>query len=148
MRHSSDRSISTEAGRASIEFLVFTLVLFLPLVFAILSLWQIQAAAFATEQASRDAVRVFVHHQNLAQASLVSERIAKHVVAEHGISGPLRLERSCQPSSCLTPGALVSVRVTVEVNLWQAPFWADSWPLTLPVTATSSARVSSYGGVG
>jgi hypothetical protein len=135
-------------GRASIEFLVFTIVVFVPLVFAISSLWGVQAAAIATEQAARDAVRVFVQHQNLASASGASETIARRVLAEHGVAGPWRMERTCRPASCLAPGALVRVVVVTDVVLWQPPIWGESWPLTVPVRGTASARVSTYGGIG
>lgn len=135
-------------GRASIEFLVFTIVVFVPLVFAISSLWGIQAAAIATEQAARDAVRVFVQHRHLPEAARVSETIARRVLAEHGVAGPWRMERTCQPTSCLAPGALVRVEVVTDVVLWRAPGWGDGWPVAVPVRGTASARVSNYGGIG
>ena len=137
-----------DAGRASIEFLVFAIVVFIPLVFVIHSLWAIQAASIATEQAARDAVRVFVQHTNVAQAAGASSQIAQHVAREHGITAPLRLQRTCQPTHCLTPGALVTIRVTTDVPLWQTPVLAGAWPVTVPIGATAHARVSPYGGGG
>ena len=149
-----DRSIepspelALESGRASIEFLVFAIVVFIPMVFFIQSLWAIQAAAIAAEQASRDAVRVFIQHRDPSSASANAEAVARRVLAEHGVTGPTRLERSCQPAPCLSPGSRVSIRVTTEVTLWQVPLTANAWPLTIPVTASNQARVSTYGGVG
>jgi Flp pilus assembly protein TadG len=149
MRHwNAPSTRPLERGRASIEFLVFAIVLFVPLVFAISSLWGIQAAAIATEQAARDAVRVFIQHQNLSQASGNSEAIARRVLVEHGVSGAWRMERSCRPAVCLAPGALVHIVVTTEVVLWRAPGLGDSWPLSVPVRGSASARVSTYGGIG
>lgn len=139
---------SADAGRASIEFLVFAIVVFVPLVFVIQSLWLIQASAIATEQAARDAVRVFVQHTNLASASSASQAIATHVAREHGITQQLRLHRSCQPANCLAPGALVTIRVTTDVTLWQVPMFSGAWPVSVPVGAHASARVSTYGGGG
>ena len=137
-----------DAGRASIEFLVFAIVVFVPLVFVIQSLWLIQASAIATEQAARDAVRVFVQHTNTSAASNASQTIATHVAREHGVTSPLRLQRSCQPTHCLAPGALVTIRVTTEVTLWQVPVFSGAWPVSVPVGAEASARVSTYGGGG
>jgi len=137
-----------DAGRASIEFLVFAIVVFVPLVFVIQSLWSIQASAIATEQAARDAVRVFVQHTNLASASQASQTIATHIAREHGITQPLVLQRSCQPTNCLAPGALVTIRVSTEVTLWQVPVFSGAWPVSVPVGAQASARVSTYGGGG
>ncbi len=137
-----------DAGRASIEFLVFAIVVFVPLVFVIQSLWLIQAASIGTEQAARDAVRIFVQHTNTQSASSASHTIATHVAREHGITEPLKLQRSCQPANCLAPGALVTIRVTVDVPLWQVPVFSGGWPVSVPVGAQASARVSMYGGGG
>ena len=137
-----------DAGRASIEFLVFAIVVFVPLVFVIQSLWLIQASAIATEQAARDAVRVFVQHTNTSTAANASHTIATHVAREHGLTSPLRLQRSCQPTNCLTPGALVTIRVTTDVTLWQVPVFSGQWPVTVPISGHASARVSPYGGGG
>ena len=135
-----------DAGRASIEFLVFAMVVFVPLVFVIQSLWSIQAAAIGTEQAARDAVRVFVQHTNTQSASSASHTIATHVASEHGLTGPLRFQRSCQPTNCLAPGALVTIRVSTDVRLWQVPVFSGAWPVSVPVGSQASARVSTYGG--
>jgi hypothetical protein len=148
MLHWNGRKTNGGAGRASIEFLVFAIVVFVPLVFVIQSLWLIQASAMATEQAARDAVRVFVQHTNTASATSASQTIATHVAREHGLVSPIRLQRACQPANCLAPGALVTIRVTTDVTLWQTPVFAGAWPVTVPVGAQASARVSTYGGGG
>jgi hypothetical protein len=144
----SGQKTRADAGRASIEFLVFAIVVFVPLVFVIQSLWLIQASAIATEQAARDAVRVFVQHTNISSASNASHTIATHVAREHGVTSALRLQRSCQPNNCLAPGALVTIRVTTDVTLWQVPVLSGAWPVSVPVGAEASARVSTYGGGG
>ena len=148
MRRLSDLSRRADAGRASIEFVVAAVVLFIPVLFVTQSLWLIQAAAFATEQASRDATRVFVQHTDLASATRASETVARHVAREHGITQPLQVTRQCRPAQCLTPGALVQIRVTTRVTLWQVPVFRGVWPVSVPVHATSTARVSGYGGAG
>jgi hypothetical protein len=144
----NDHTTRADAGRASIEFLVFAIVVFVPLVFVIQSLWLIQATSIATEQAARDAVRVFVQHANTTTAAQASQNIATHVATEHGLSSPLRLQRSCQPSNCFAPGALVTIGVSTDVTLWQVPVFSGAWPLSVTVGTQASARVSAYGGGG
>lgn len=135
-------------GRASIEFLVFSVVLLVPVVFGITTLWAIQSAQIATEQASRDAVRAFTQQTSVPQATAIADDIARRVVAEHGVTTPIRLEYSCQASSCLTPGSLVRLRVTTDVRVFEAPFWGSAWPMEVTVDGVSAARVSVYGGSG
>jgi hypothetical protein len=148
MLHWNGHKTSADAGRASIEFLVFAIVVFVPVVFVMQSLWLIQASGIATEQAARDAVRVFVQHTDIASASNASDTIATHVAREHGLTSPLRFQRSCQPANCLAPGALVTIRVTTDVTLWHVPVFSGAWPVSVPIVAQASARVSAYGGGG
>jgi len=150
MRHWNAPSISDrgagQTGRASIEFLVVAILVFVPLVFVIQILWSLQGASIAAEQASRDAARVFITHTSLPAATRASENIARQVMNQHGITGPVRIQRSCRPAQCLSPGAVVGIRVTTDVTLWQVPVFRRAWPVTVPMSAMSTARVSSYGG--
>lgn len=149
MRRSSVRNPrGLDHGRASIEFLVFSVVLLVPIIFGIQSLWAIQGASIATEQAARDAVRAFTQQTGTSQARAVADRVARRVVQEHGVLGALRIDYRCQVASCLAPGSLVEARVTTDVGVFQAPFWGSNWPVTVSVTGTATARVSRYGGVG
>lgn len=149
MRQLSDRSPRRlDRGRASIEFLVFSVVLLVPIIFGIQSLWAIQGASIATEQAARDAVRAFTQSRGTSQARALADTVARRVVGEHGVIGPTRIEYRCESASCLAPGSLVAVRVTTDVSVFQAPFWGSTWPVTVSVTGTGTARVSRYGGVG
>ncbi len=136
-------------GRASIEFLVFAVVVLVPIVFVMHSLWAIQAATFATDQAARDAVRVFVASPTQTSGAATADAIARRVVAEHGITRAVSIELSCQPvSNCLQPGARVTYRIRTEVTLFQVPLFAGAWPATVSIDGVASARVSRYGGVG
>ena len=155
MRHWNDRSTSAiragpgTEGRASIEFLVFAVLALVPIVFVMQNLWAIQAATFATDQAARDAVRVFVAAPSVTTGAATADSIARRVVAEHGVSRAVSIERSCQPASnCLQPGARVTYRIRTEVTLFQVPLFAGAWPVAVPVDGEASARVSRYGGVG
>jgi hypothetical protein len=137
-----------DRGRASIEFLVYSVVLLVPIIFGIQSLWAIQGASIATEQAARDAVRAFTQATGTSQARFIADTVAMRVVREHGVVGPTRIDYRCQASSCLAPGSLVDVRVTTDLSVFQAPLWGSTWPVTVSVTGTATARVSRYGGVG
>lgn len=155
MRHWNARSIRTYCrprgteGRASIEFLVFAVLALVPIVVVMQSLWAIQAATFATDQAARDAVRVFVAAPSVATGAVTADSIARRVVAEHGVTGAVGIERSCQPAlNCLQPGARVTYRIRTEVPLFQVPLFAGVWPVAVSVDGLASARVSRYGGVG
>ena len=125
---------------------MFSVVLLVPIIFGVQSLWAIQGASIATEQAARDAVRAFTQETRTSQARAIADTVARRVVAEHGVQGTLRIDYRCQAPSCLAPGSLVEARVTTDVAVFQAPFWGSAWPVTVGVTGTAAARVSRYGG--
>lgn len=147
MRQWNNQKTRGDRGRASIEFLVFALFGLVPMVWGVQSLWAIQGAAIATEQASRDALRAFVQNTNVALARSQAETIARRVVSEHGVIAPVDIDVTCA-SGCLSPGGFVEIRVSTAVTVWRPPVWPESWPGEVGVSGTSSARVSQYGGSG
>lgn len=150
MRHLSDPdSSSGQSGRASLEFLLVGVLLFIPLVFATLTLWSLQNASLATEAAARHATRAFVQHTDLARAMVAAEAGAGAALQAHGISGETALQVRCKPANgCLQAGSLVELTVVAWVPVWSSPLWGVQLPVSLPLTAVHYARVSTYGGVG
>ncbi len=140
------RDKASESGRASLEFLVFGIALVIPVMFLGVSLSSIQGATLAAQSASAHAARVFVHQATLSDATAIADRAAFVALGNHGFDSYSRLERLCNPASCLSPGAAVTIRVSVEAPL----FTSDVLPgilgaETVTVSAESTRVVSRYG---
>ena len=140
------RDKASESGRASLEFLVFGIALVIPVMFFGMSLASIQGATLAAQSASTHAARVFVHQATMADATAIADRAALVALGNHGFDSYSRLERFCEPASCLSPGAAVTIRVSVEAPL----FSIDVLPgilgaETVTVAAESTRVVSRYG---
>ena len=140
------RGSESESGRASLEFLVFGIALVIPVMFLGMSLASIQGATLAAQSASTHAARVFVHQAELSGAAAIADRAALVALGNHGFDSYSRFERLCNPASCLSPGAAVTIRVSVEAPL----FSSDVLPgilgaETVTVSAESTRVVSRYG---
>lgn len=147
MLRSSVHPRSSEAGRASLEFLTAAIVLLIPVMFLAMSLSSIQNAAVATEAAARNGARVFVQETNLQVAASRAEQAVVVALANHGFESPGILERSCSSRDCVGPGTVVVIRVGVEAPLFSSPFLPGFLgEATIPVVAQASAMVSRYGG--
>ena len=136
-----------ERGRASLEFLVAAVILLIPIMFLGMSLASIQNASLATEAAARNAARVFVKEISLPLAGERAETAIRIALANHGIDSARSIERFCSSSTCLAPGSVVTIRVSVEAPLVSSMFlpgWLGA--PSVPVFAEATAMVSRYGG--
>lgn len=136
----------SERGSAMVEFLGVALILLIPLVYLVVTLGRVQAAAFAAEGAAKDAVRAVVTAESAAAGAARAEAAVGIALADQGFdreSGALGLE--CSATPCLTPGGAVSAVVRVEVPLPLVPDVVRGWvPLSLPVAASRTGTVDRY----
>jgi len=140
------RGSEGESGRASLEFLVFGIALVIPVMFFGMSLSSIQGATLAAQSASTHAARVFVQQTVVSDAAVIADRAALVALANHGFDSYSRLERFCEPASCLSPGAAVTIRVSVEAPLFSSNVLPGILGAeTVTVSAQSTRVVSRYG---
>jgi Flp pilus assembly protein TadG len=137
---------SGQDGAAIVEFLGLAVLLMVPLVYVLLTVFEVQRAAYAVSSASREAGRVFVGAESAAQGELRAGSAAQIVLRDSGLElAPGALTLSCSADPCLTPGATVTVRLDHDVRLPLAPpFVADLAPASVPVTGTNVAVVDRF----
>jgi hypothetical protein len=125
-------------GTAIIEVLVLGVGLFVPLLYAVLSLMAVQSASFAATSAARESARAYVGATTTAQAAARARAASRLVLADAGVSGAAPVI-TCS-ARCLQPGSRVDVAVRVVVTL---PLLGVS-PVT--VTGEASMPVDRYRG--
>ncbi len=141
-----------DTGSAALEFVTAGVVLLVPLVYLVLTMAAIQAGAFAAEGAARQAARVFVQSDSLADAQAGAVRAMQFALADYGIdSSTASIEVSCRPSpaSCLTRQGFVTVSIDLVVMLPLVPaFLTGDFPLEVPLHATATQQVSRFWSAG
>ena len=136
-----------DSGRAIIEFLVVGLLLLVPVVYFVVTLSRVQAAAFAVSTASREAGRAFTTATDDEAAYARAQAAARISFEDYdfGAEGAIRLE--CDGSPCLRPQGRVEAVATVDVRLPLVPdILSGAIPAVLPVSATHIATVDRFRG--
>jgi hypothetical protein len=143
-------SPSTDDGNASLEFITVGMILLVPIVYLVLTLAQIQAGAFATEGATRQAARVFVQSATISEAKASASRAVEFALADYGIDpSNVDIAITCKPvaSRCLTRHGFVTVTVSTRVTLPLVPPVLNlTVPLSVPLSAQATQQVSRFWG--
>lgn len=109
--------LGDDAGNAQVEFLLVAVVFIIPLVYLVVFLSQVQAAAFATEGAARDVLRAYTIADDDADAASRAAAAVKVALEDHGLSADRAAVQVDCAEPCVTPGQEVSVRVRARVSL-------------------------------
>jgi len=149
-RFGSVEHLRAEHGSASLEFITVGMVMLIPLVYLVVTMSAIQAGALATEGAARQAARVFVQAENIADAHAAAERAIVFALENHGLdaaNATVSITCAPVPHECLTRRGYVTVAVSIAVDLPLAPpVLSGSFPLQVPLDASATQQVSQFRG--
>lgn len=107
-------------GTALVELVWLGILLMVPLVWIVLSVFEVQRGAFAVSAAARAAGRVYSLAPDDAVGLARARAVAHRTVADQGADGmTLYLSVSCRPrpGSCHTGGSVITVRIASRVDL-------------------------------
>lgn len=136
---------SNESGSAVIEFLLLAFMFLIPLVYLILAVFEVQAAAFAAEGAARDAGRIMVASRSEAQGRTAAQYAAELAFADSGLRSEPRVAITCSAAPCLTGGAALRTVVETEVPLPLIPLGIiDAIGAKIPVKGTAIHTVDLF----
>lgn len=131
-----------DQGSAVVEFTVLAVCLMVPLVYVVLAIMRVQSAAMAVTTAAREAARAYSLASSESVGSARARTAMRISLEDQGVS-PARatVSTECESRPCLTPGATIAVEVSTRVTL---PMLPDSWPVSIPVSATHVATVDRF----
>lgn len=137
-----------DGGSALVEFCFLAVLLLVPVVYLVLTLGRLQAAAFATEGAAREAGRAFVTGRDEVSGRERAAAAALIAFSDQGFDDQ-RLEVvdiRCAGDPCLAPDSRVVVHATLQVVLPAVPRLVDRFvPARVRVEATHVATVGRFG---
>lgn len=105
-----------ERGSAMVEFVWLAILLLVPLVYLLLSTFEVQRGAFGVSAASRAAGRAYSLADSPEEGRRQARLAAAIALRDQGIE-EFELEISCRPEPCLAPGSVASVVVRAQVQL-------------------------------
>jgi len=136
-----------DAGSAVVEFLTLGVLLLLPLVYLVLTLGRLQAAAFAADSAAGAAARAFATAPDEDGARARALAAVRLGLRDQGFDDdPAAAARlTCSTTPCLTPGGRVEVEVSIDVVLPGVPSAVDRVAGThVTVRSVRSARFDPF----
>lgn len=137
-----------DSGSASLEFVTAGLVLLVPLVYLVLAMASIQAAALAAEGGARQAARVFVQSASESDGRAAVERAVEFALADHGVvPSDVDVSITCVPvaDDCLRRHGLVTIEVSIDVPLpLVPPAITGQLPLAVTLEAEATQQVSRF----
>lgn len=138
--------IDRDRGNAIVEFVFLAVLLMVPLVYVLLTVFKVQAAAYAVSSAAREAGRVYATSTELDAAGPRAFAAANLVMADSNITlDPGDVSITCSSTPCLQPGSQVNVVLRYQVPLPFIPrLFADHAPASISVTSRHLEVVDRY----
>lgn len=136
-----------DAGNASLEFVTAGVLLLVPLVYLVVALSVIQAAAFAAEGAARQGARAYALSATAESGTEAVTRAVEFALADHDVEPTaVDVNITCNPTVCHTPQGFVTVSVNLVVRLPLIP--AIGSLAEVPIQAASTQQVSRFWATG
>lgn len=134
-----------ERGSAVVEFCLLSVLMLVPLVYLVVVLGRVQAAALAAQTAAREAGRAFVTATDDGSAGRRAEAAAAIAFDDQGFTGRGSVQLTCEAVPCLTADARVEVRTRVVVLLPGVPRALDrAVPTRIEVDARQVVAVDRF----
>ncbi len=141
------RRSRVDGGRAIVEFVFLGVLMLVPLVYLVLVVARVQAAAFSVSVASREAGRAFTTAATDAEGYARAGAAAEISFEDYGFADVGSVAISCDGAPCLRSEGRVTSEATAVVRLPLLPdFLAVALPTSVPVSATHVAVVDRFAG--
>jgi hypothetical protein len=136
-----------QRGSALVEVTWLTILLLVPLVYLVLSVFEVQRAAFGVTAASRAAGRAFVLAPDENSGHARAVHAADVALRDQGLSlgaGDLGITCEPDPGACLRPGAVVVVSLGLDVALPLLPGVLGEGTPSVRVSSTHRAPYGTF----
>ena len=134
-----------DEGNALVEFVYLSVILMVPLVYVLITVFFLQRASFGTTEAVRQAGRAYARAGDVDEAERRGTLAASLALKDQGITEDVMPTFTCLGGPCLSQGSRVRVTLTYRVRLpvLGAVFGRGSGG-TIPVTATHTEYVDVF----
>lgn len=140
------RRVRDERGSALVEFSWLAIILLVPLIWVVLSVFEVQRGAFATSAAARAAGRAFALAPDDATGQARARAAVAQVLADEGTPGQqAAVSFSCTPrGNCHVGTAVVTVTVRSGVTLPFSPSILGREGASFALDASHTVPIGQY----
>jgi len=147
MRRRPGATGSDERGSAVVEFVWVGILLLVPVVWIVLTVFTAQRGAFAVSTAARAAGRAFALAPDDASGRAAARAAASRALVDQGIDGgEIGVDVSCTPypGSCHSGTSVITVRVDSRVDLPLLPDALGGGKPSLALDATHTVPIGQH----
>ncbi len=123
------------------------ILLLVPLLWIVVSVFQVQGGAFAVTSAARSAGRAYALAPSDAEGLRAARAAARQSLDDQGLVGEgVRVEVSCTPypTSCHSGTSVITVRISSRVTLPLLPSFLGSQRPSFALDATHTVPIGQY----
>lgn len=134
-----------ERGSGLVEMVWLSLLLLLPLLWVVLSVFEVQRGSFGVSGAARAAARAYALAPNDVVGEQRARAVAEQALADQGLTGvPVDVTITCSPypRSCHNGTSVITVRVSTAVGL---PLLPDLFGIGRPTFALDARETVPIG---
>jgi Flp pilus assembly protein TadG len=143
----SVRRTRKEEGSAAVELAWLGILLLVPMLWIVLSVFEVQKGAFGTSAAARAAGRAYALAPDDAEGRRRAEAAARQALADQGLGdAPLTVTVTCKSrgTSCHSGGAVITVHVSSRVDLPLMPEILGGDRPSFALDATHTVPIGQY----
>jgi Flp pilus assembly protein TadG len=136
-----------EAGSALVELTWLGILLLVPLIWIVISVFEVQRGAFGVSGAARAAGRAYSLAPDDASGRARAEAAARQALADQGVTGvPLDVAISCTPypRDCHSGGSVITVVIRSRVDLPLLPDVLGGDAPSFSLRATHTVPIGQY----
>ncbi len=139
-----------EEGSALVELTWLGILLLVPVLWIVVSVFEVQRGAFAVSGAARAAGRAYALAPDDAVGRARAEAALRQVLADQGVEGqPVDLDVSCSPSfDCHAPGSVITVVIRSRVDLPMLPDVLGGNAPSFALNASHTVPIGQFRDVG
>ena len=136
-----------DRGSALVEFSWLAIILLVPLIWVVISVFEVQQGAFATSAAARAAGRAYALAPDDRTGELRARAVVRQVLADQGTPGQrARVEITCEApgGNCHVGTAVITVRVDSGVDLPFFPAILGNGSASFSLDASHTVPIGQY----
>lgn len=138
-----------EDGSAVVEIVWLGILLLVPLLWIVLSVFEVQRGAFATTSAARSAARAYALADSDAAGREQAQAAIRQAMADQGGEDQsFTFAVSCDEADCHAPGAVLTVKVWSRVRLPLLPAVLGGDAPSFRLDSTHTVPVGQFRDVG
>ena len=136
-----------ERGSALVELTWLGILLLLPLLWIVVSVFDVQRGAFAVSGAARAAGRAYALAPSDAEGRVRAQAAARQALEDQGVRGaPLEVRISCTPypRDCHSGTSVITVRISSRVDLPLLPSFFGGGAPSFALDASHTVPIGQF----